>query len=242
MPPPLRYTASTIGASFLVKELNIGAQKITLQIWDTAGQERFRSMAPLYYRGAVAAILVFSLNDASSFEKLKDWVRELTSNVEEPLVLALAANKCDLTDRAVPAEALATYADSIGALLFETSAKTNLGVRERSGTASPMAPAGSGYGCHLHLTGPMSPCPHSNVLTPIRCSHPSSVLHETDQRTLPRGCQTPVACPAATERSVHSAAASNAGSSGTEARGQMLLTARYGNVAAGWARADGGAS
>ena len=32
-------------------------------------------MAPLYYRGAVAAILVFSLTDALSFEKLKEWVR-----------------------------------------------------------------------------------------------------------------------------------------------------------------------
>lgn len=185
MAPPLRYTALTIGASFLVKELNIGAQKITLQIWDTAGQERFRSMAPLYYRGAVAAILVFSLNDASSFEKLKDWVRELTSNVEEPLVLALAANKCDLTDRAVPAETLATYADSIGALLFETSAKTNLGVRERSGTASPMAPAGSGYGCHLHLTGPMSPCLHVPIQTCSRLygahTHPPSSMKQINE-------------------------------------------------------------
>ena len=49
------YTASTIGASFLVKELALANQRITLQIWDTAGQERFRSMAPLYYRGAHAA-------------------------------------------------------------------------------------------------------------------------------------------------------------------------------------------
>jgi len=38
--PRPRYTASTIGASFLVKELTIGSQKITLQIWDTAGQAR----------------------------------------------------------------------------------------------------------------------------------------------------------------------------------------------------------
>lgn len=71
------YTASTIGASFLVKELTVDKQKVSLQIWDTAGQERFRSMAPLYYRGAVAAILVCSITDESSFEKLKEWVREL---------------------------------------------------------------------------------------------------------------------------------------------------------------------
>ena len=41
----------------------------------TPRQERFRSMAPLYYRGALAAILVFSLCDAQSFERLKEWVR-----------------------------------------------------------------------------------------------------------------------------------------------------------------------
>ena len=123
------YTASTIGASFLVKELNFNNQKVTLQIWDTAGQERFRSMAPLYYRGAVAAILVFSMTDEVSFEKLKEWVRELQNNVEEPLVLAIACNKADLADqRVISAETAMQYANSIGALCFETSAKTSTGM------------------------------------------------------------------------------------------------------------------
>ena len=36
------HGASTIGASFMVKKLNIDGAKLTLQIWDTAGQERFR--------------------------------------------------------------------------------------------------------------------------------------------------------------------------------------------------------
>jgi len=125
------YTASTIGASFLVKELVLNNQKVTLQIWDTAGQERFRSMAPLYYRGAVAAILVFSMTDEQSFEKLKEWVRELQNNVDEPLVLAIACNKADLAEqRVVTAEAAAAYAQSIGAIIVETSAKSNTGVSQ----------------------------------------------------------------------------------------------------------------
>ena len=101
------------------------------QIWDTAGQERFRSMAPLYYRGAVAAILVFSITDEASFEKLKEWVRELKQNhpVDEPMVLAIACNKCDLSEqRVVPWETASQYAESIGALIYETSAKSNTGV------------------------------------------------------------------------------------------------------------------
>mmetsp|Transcript_16049 Transcript_16049/g.43424 ORF Transcript_16049/g.43424 Transcript_16049/m.43424 type:complete len:115 (+) Transcript_16049:38-382(+) len=52
------HGASTIGASFMVKKMTLDGAKLTLQIWDTAGQERFRSMAPMYYRGAAAAILV----------------------------------------------------------------------------------------------------------------------------------------------------------------------------------------
>lgn len=32
-----------------------------LDIWDTAGQERYHSLAPMYYRGAAAAIVVFDI-------------------------------------------------------------------------------------------------------------------------------------------------------------------------------------
>ena len=34
---------------------------IKFQIWDTAGQERFHSLAPMYYRGAQAAIVVYDI-------------------------------------------------------------------------------------------------------------------------------------------------------------------------------------
>ena len=108
-----------------------GGRSVSLAIWDTAGQERFRSMAPLYYRGAVAAILVFAVTDESSFDKLKDWVRELQSNIDEPLVLAIACNKADLAEqRAVSFETAAQYAATIGALVYETSAKSSTGVDE----------------------------------------------------------------------------------------------------------------
>lgn len=33
------------------------------EIWDTAGQERFHSLAPMYYRGAQAAIVVFDITN-----------------------------------------------------------------------------------------------------------------------------------------------------------------------------------
>lgn len=41
---------------------------------DTAGQERFKSMTPMYYRGAAAAILVYDITNPKSFEAVQDWV------------------------------------------------------------------------------------------------------------------------------------------------------------------------
>ena len=36
------------------------------EIWDTAGQERYHSLAPMYYRGAAAAIVVYDITSEVS--------------------------------------------------------------------------------------------------------------------------------------------------------------------------------
>lgn len=50
-------------ASFFLKNLTIDAEVVRFEIWDTAGQERYNSLAPMYYRGAQAALLVFDIAD-----------------------------------------------------------------------------------------------------------------------------------------------------------------------------------
>ena len=47
---------------------------------DTAGQERYASLAPLYYRGASAAAVVYDVTSVESFKKAKHWVTELQRN------------------------------------------------------------------------------------------------------------------------------------------------------------------
>lgn len=47
---------------------------------DTAGQERYASLAPLYYRGASAAAVVYDITSGDSFQKAKHWVSELQKN------------------------------------------------------------------------------------------------------------------------------------------------------------------
>ena len=62
---------------------------VTFQIWDTAGQERYHSLAPMYYLGAQAAIVMYSITDESSLERAKDWVKELKRKARRNIVIAL---------------------------------------------------------------------------------------------------------------------------------------------------------
>lgn len=69
--------APTIAASFFICKLVMDDVKVKMQVWDTAGQERFRAMAPMYYRNANAALLVFDISTYSTFTEVKVWVKEL---------------------------------------------------------------------------------------------------------------------------------------------------------------------
>ncbi len=71
------------------------------------------------------------MTDKTSFLKLKDWVSELQTVLGNDLLIAVACNKCDLSSRReVSMEQAQDFAASMGAMLFETSAKTNQGVEE----------------------------------------------------------------------------------------------------------------
>ena len=48
-------------ASFMSKMIMVEDTPIKYQIWDTAGQEKYHSLAPMYYRGAAAAIVVYDI-------------------------------------------------------------------------------------------------------------------------------------------------------------------------------------
>ena len=120
---------STIGAAFLSKTVFFDDTTVKFQIWDTAGQERYHSLAPMYYRGAQAAIVVYDITNTDTFERAKTWVKELQRQASPNIVIALAGNKADLTtNRVVEYEEASTYAEDNGLLFMETSVKTKLNV------------------------------------------------------------------------------------------------------------------
>jgi Ras-related protein Rab-5C len=149
----------TIGAAFLTQKCNLPTRTIKFEIWDTAGQERFASLAPMYYRNAQAALVVYDITKPSSLTKAQHWVAELHRQASPGIVIALVGNKFDLAtaadeenaegadaapaaegaeeptedgadSRRVPSKAAKAYADEESLLFFETSAKTGHNVAE----------------------------------------------------------------------------------------------------------------
>ncbi|KAK7916347.1 hypothetical protein WMY93_012108 [Mugilogobius chulae] len=137
----------TIGASFMTKTVQYQNELHKFLIWDTAGQERFRALAPMYYRGSAAAIIVYDITKEESFQTLKNWVKELRQHGPPNIVVAIAGNKCDLTDaREVPEKDAKDYADSIHAIFVETSAKNAINIHEVFIEISKRIPAADAAG------------------------------------------------------------------------------------------------
>eukprot|EP00591_Stephanopyxis_turris_P000081 CAMPEP_0195518402 /NCGR_PEP_ID=MMETSP0794_2-20130614/12805_1 /TAXON_ID=515487 /ORGANISM="Stephanopyxis turris, Strain CCMP 815" /LENGTH=195 /DNA_ID=CAMNT_0040647355 /DNA_START=90 /DNA_END=677 /DNA_ORIENTATION=+ len=123
------HIESTIGAAFFTKSIPVDGDDVTFEIWDTAGQERYHSLAPMYYRGAKAAIVVYDVTDPASYDRAHKWVDELKSSGSGGTVITLVGNKVDL-ERKVDTQEAASWAKNNGVLFVETSALTGQGVGE----------------------------------------------------------------------------------------------------------------
>ena len=91
----------TVGADFsYYKEVDEGANQVfKYSIWDLAGQPHFKSIRPMFYKGAFGALLCFDLTRKETLDNLQSWIDELilnTNGVGVPIIIV--ANKFDLYD------------------------------------------------------------------------------------------------------------------------------------------------
>ena len=129
-----RALRSTISAAFLERRVDVDGITVNLEVWDTAGQERFRSLnTPMYYRGAVGALLVYDCCDNESWAHVPGWYSHLRMFGERNCQVALAGSKLDLAmdgRRAIETTEASDFAQAQDILFFETSAKTGEGVED----------------------------------------------------------------------------------------------------------------
>ena len=87
----------TLGVEFGSKLISLDNKAIKLQIWDTAGQESFKSITRAYYKGSIAAIMVFDITSERSFLNVANWLYELKNHSHQKIHLVLVGNKKDLS-------------------------------------------------------------------------------------------------------------------------------------------------
>ena len=116
----------TLGIDITTQEYTYKGEAFKLAVWDIEGQTGDR---PMFYSGALAALLVYDVTEPRSLEALSAWV-ERVQRYTPGTPLVIAGNKIDLP-AAVPEAAGANFAAQVGALAHRRmSAKTDTNVTE----------------------------------------------------------------------------------------------------------------
>jgi len=118
---------STIGVLFSRYIMKLGDFKLRYEIWDTAGQEKYNSLVPLYYRKAVAAIVVYDLINLNSYNRALRIISDL-HQFDKNIIIVLCGNKLDLQEyREISNMIIKSNLDNVD-FSIETSAKTNVNI------------------------------------------------------------------------------------------------------------------
>lgn len=128
-----QFSTQTVmtSSAYSVRNIKMDDCTVRFEIWDTAGQERYNSLAPMYYRGAHAALIVYDITDMVSFKIAKAWIDEVQKNASAEIVIALVGNKKDIADRRiVEYQDGKQLADERDLLFAETSAKTGENIND----------------------------------------------------------------------------------------------------------------
>jgi len=142
----------TIGANFLIKEIDltnildkldfknpelkkdVKEKGFKLYFWDIGGQQDKLFSNEYYFVQAVGAMVVFNLNDLSSFKNLDFWISKL-EEVSGDIPFIIVGNKTDLK-RNINKLIIDKKVNSLGVKYFETSAKLNENVDKAFETLS----------------------------------------------------------------------------------------------------------
>ena len=95
----------TIGSTFGEKIIKKEGVTYSLKVWDTTGQERYNSITKLFVKGSHIVILVYSIDNLQSFEKVNFWLNYIKEELQEgKYILGILGNKRDLYEFEVVSE------------------------------------------------------------------------------------------------------------------------------------------
>lgn len=130
-------TLTTIGSHYTLVEKKVkknnGEEVLAkIKVWDSPGQERFEEIVLSAVKNTQGIFLVFDITYKESFDDLQKWLKKVEDAKDiNTFPFVIMANKIDLEDRrAVSKEEAKQFADKYHITLFETSAKSGVGVED----------------------------------------------------------------------------------------------------------------
>lgn len=114
---------TTIGADFLIKDLELLGAPVRLMIWDLGGQVQYEGVRSRYMQGSDGCILVFDVSRKGDVESyISQWLGEIHDFIGDPPVIVVG-NKIDLPPQ-VDLKKAAKLVQDLNHFYIETSAKT----------------------------------------------------------------------------------------------------------------------
>ena len=120
----------TVNTNCFQKRIQINDLVFNLNIWDTAGEEKYHALAPIFYRGAQGAVIIFDVTNRETFNRATKWFRELNEFAEGNPKIILVGNKIDLPNRVITNQEATTLANQYNCNFFEVSALLGTNVNE----------------------------------------------------------------------------------------------------------------
>ncbi len=126
----------TLGAVFSEKTVAINEhdEQCTLMIWDIAGSAEFDEMTAKYYKGAAAAIIMYSLKDERSFDDVPMWLRKVDDLCGRKTPVVLVQNMSEVIDTSearLKRREVEEMADRLRLKLYKSSVVEKVNIRER---------------------------------------------------------------------------------------------------------------
>ena len=119
----------TVNTNCYQKRIQINNLIFNLNVWDTAGEEKYHAMAPIFYRGAQGAVVIFDVTKKETFNRATKWFHELNEFAAgTPKILV--GNKIDLPNREVSNEEAIELAQKYNCNFLEVSALLGTNVNE----------------------------------------------------------------------------------------------------------------
>ena len=116
----------TIGVDFHVNTLGVLGKTMKMQLWDLISEERFRSLVPIYYRGAMGAIIIFDISKSNFRNNIDDTIQMIREQAGDIPIVLLTFNHHSEEIQAVSGVEVMLTADNYNSSVFtEISSKPN---------------------------------------------------------------------------------------------------------------------